>query len=85
MVGALRGAMAEDGNPSMPNDTLVDPGGITVGELRRRLEAFPDDAEISFGGLTFYQLKTRGPNVVLVEFSQTVYRADDGTLVVKDH
>jgi len=69
----------------MESDPQVESGGITVGDLRRRLEAFPDDAEVSFGGLTFYQLRTRGPNLVLIEFSQTVYRTDDGKLVVKDH
>ena len=69
----------------MESDPQVESGGITVGDLRRRLEAFPDDAEVSFGGLTFYQLRTRGPNLVLMEFSQTVFRTDDGKLVVKDH
>ena len=69
----------------MESDPQVESGGITVGDLRRRLDAFPDDAEVSFGGLTFYQLRTRGPNLVLMEFSQTVYRTDDGKLVVKDH
>lgn len=69
----------------MSHEPQVEPGGITVGDLRQRLGAFPDDAEMSFGGLMFYQLKTRGPKLVLLEFSQTVYRTDDGTLVVEEH
>ncbi len=34
--------------------------GITVGELRRKLASFPDDADLFFGGLRFSRLKSRG-------------------------
>ncbi len=69
----------------MGNKTNKDlSAGITVGELRRELEVFPDDAELYFGGLTFYRLKTRGPKLVALEFNQQVYRHTDGTLVIED-
>lgn len=59
--------------------------GITVGELRRQLEAFPDDAELYIGDLVFYRLKRRGDNLVQVEFNQTIYRDSSGRWVVDDH
>ena len=44
---------------------------LTVGDLRRTLESYPDDAELGFsGGMTFYRLKWRGPNLVMLEFSE---------------
>lgn len=58
--------------------------GITVGEFRRQLAVFPDDADLYIGGLTFQRLKSRGPNLVALEFNEQVYRASDGTLVVED-
>jgi hypothetical protein len=60
------------------------PAGITVGDLRRKLAAFPDDAELFFGGLTFYRLKSRGDLLVQLEFNESVYRDPDGTLVAQD-
>ena len=47
---------------------------ITVGDLRKMLEGFNDDDELSFSGLDFYRLKKRGPDLVQVEFNQQVYR-----------
>lgn len=54
---------------------------LTVGELKERLSIYPDDFEISFGGkdLEFYRLKQRGEKLVVLEFNQSVYRADDGS------
>lgn len=48
---------------------------ITVGDLRRHLEVFPDDWEVTFGGvLEFYRTKSRGPATVDIEFNQVVWR-----------
>jgi hypothetical protein len=58
--------------------------GITVGELRRQLAAFADDAELYLGGLHYFRLKQRGPNVVQLEFNEQVYRTAEGELVVED-
>jgi hypothetical protein len=58
--------------------------GITVGELRRQLEIYPADAELFFGGLRFYRLKSRGDKLVQLEFSEQVYRDKDGTLIAHD-
>lgn len=44
---------------------------ITVGDLKRQLAAWPDDAELEFqGGMTFYRLKMRGKNMVQLEFNE---------------
>lgn len=44
---------------------------LTVGELRRHLEAYDDDFELKFaGGVTFYRVKTRGDNLAVVEFNE---------------
>lgn len=58
--------------------------GITVGELRRQLEIYPEDAELFFGGLTFHRLKLRGEKLVSMEFNEEVYRQHDGTLIAND-
>lgn len=58
--------------------------GVTVGDLRRQLEIFPDDAELYMGGLRFYRLKSRGPQLVQLEFNEVVYRDADGALVAED-
>ncbi len=48
---------------------------ITVGRLREELAVFPDDWELTFGGvLEFYRTKARGPATVDIEFSQSVWR-----------
>jgi hypothetical protein len=57
---------------------------ITVGDLKRMLNSYPDDRDLSFGGLEFYRLKDRG-GYVQVEFSETVYRDDQGRMVVENH
>ncbi len=48
---------------------------ITVGELRRALEPFPDDWELTFGSgnLEFYRTKARGEKLVQIEFNQNTW------------
>ncbi|MEX0899438.1 MAG: hypothetical protein WD081_01965 [Gammaproteobacteria bacterium] len=55
---------------------------ITVGELKQHLKAFNDDEILDFSGLEFYRLKSRGPKQVQVEFSQIIFRRDDGKFVI---
>ena len=42
---------------------------MTVGELKRRLEAFDDDDELCFEGMEFYRFKVRGKKLVQMEFN----------------
>lgn len=58
---------------------------ISVGELKSHLASYPDDYDLSFGGLCFSRLKQRGPRLVRVEFAQTVYLDDAGRVVVENH
>lgn len=58
---------------------------MTVGELRQRLAGLPDDAEINFGGLSFYRIKKRGDNYYQFEFNETVAQSPEGRLGVQDH
>lgn len=57
---------------------------IPVHTLLESLQALPDDAEISFSGLTFYRVKPRGNNVFQIEFNELVSRSPDGVLTVVD-
>jgi hypothetical protein len=59
---------------------------ITVGDLRRELEAFPDDWELTFGGvLEFHRTKARGPKTVDIEFNQSVWRdSKTGVFAIED-
>ena len=58
---------------------------ITVGDLKRMLGAYPDDAELSFSGLDFYRLKQRGEGLVQVEFNQLVYKeSDTGKVIIEN-
>lgn len=57
---------------------------ITVGELRRALSLYEDDTELSFGGLEFYRVKSRGENLAQIEFNQPVYLNSDGQVVVEN-
>ena len=58
---------------------------MTIGELKKQLEGWPDDDEITFsGGLDFYRLKQRGPRLVNMEFNQLVYKTKEGKWVVQD-
>jgi hypothetical protein len=58
---------------------------ITIGELKVHLAVFADADELYFGGLEFYRTKLRGPGLVQVEFSQTVYQDGHGNVVVENH
>ena len=55
---------------------------ITVGEMLDQLKVFPKDTTLYFGGLDFYRLKSRGDDLVQVEFDQPVYRDDTGRVIV---
>jgi hypothetical protein len=60
---------------------------ITVAELKKHLETWPDDMEILFGaepGLDFYRVKQRGEKLLQVEFSQSVYNDSNGHWHVED-
>lgn len=57
---------------------------ITVGMLRQRLAAYPDDFQLSFGGLEFSRVKTRGDNLAVVEFTQPVFLDEAGRVVVQN-
>lgn len=43
--------------------------GLTIGKLKKMLEAFDDDAELCFEGMEFYRLKVRGEKLVQMEFN----------------
>ena len=58
---------------------------ITVGELRSHLKVYSDDYEISFSGLEFLQVKSRGAKLIQIEFSQSVYQDEQGDVVVQNH
>lgn len=55
---------------------------ITLGTLRKHLELFPDDYEVSFSGLKFYRTKLRGTNLVQIEFEEIVYLDSDDKVIV---
>lgn len=55
---------------------------ITVGRLRQELELYPDDFELSFSGLTFYRVKTRGPDLVQIEFNEYRIAEDEKTITL---
>jgi len=53
-------------NPKdLPSEKYL--AGITVGDLRRQLDIFADDADLFIGGFQFYRLKSGGPLLVQVE------------------
>ena len=59
---------------------------FTVGDLKRQLKIFPDDWELSFGGvLGFNRVKKRGDKLVDIEFNQSVYKNAEGRIVLEDH
>jgi hypothetical protein len=59
---------------------------ITVGKLREELAVFPDDWEVTFGGvLEFLRTKARGPATVDIEFSQVVWKdSKTGAYTIED-
>lgn len=60
------------------SDAATEDCGLTVGDLKRDLERWPDDMVIHMNGLTFYRLKKRGENLLQMEFNQIVYIDDHG-------
>jgi len=56
----------------------------TVKEFIDELKKYPPDREMYFGGLDFYRFKDRDA-VLQVEFSQTVYKNENGDVVVENH
>lgn len=60
---------------------------INLGLLRKYLEIYSDDYEVSFGGLEFYRPKEvdRVNKVINIEFNQTVYQDEQGNVVVQNH
>lgn len=61
----------------------VNNSGITVRELRELLKLYNQNAELFMGGLTFHRLKDRGANIVQLEFNETVYKDETGTIIVE--
>lgn len=57
---------------------------ITVKELIKQLSLSDPELSVYFGGLDFYRVKDRG-GVVQIEFNQSVYKEDDGRVVVLNH
>lgn len=53
---------------------------ITVGTLIEMLKVQDPDSEVYFGGLDFYRVKRRGDDIVQIEFNQTIYKDEDGTV-----
>jgi hypothetical protein len=58
--------------------------GITVGELKAYLKGWPEHMELTFGGLTFQKFNERGPELLQMEFNQTVYLDSEGVVRVID-
>lgn len=54
---------------------------ITVGDLRRQLDGYSPNTEVSFSGLDFYRVKQRGDNLIQIEFNQQVWRDRDTGMV----
>lgn len=57
---------------------------ITVGRLREALAIYDDDCELSFSGLTFCRIKSRGENLAQVEFNELVHLDSEGRVVVQN-
>ncbi|NWA24043.1 hypothetical protein HX866_03990 [Pseudomonas gingeri] len=69
----------------MPSPEQIESHTIDVGTLLDQLNGLPRDMRLSFSGLDFYRVKLRGPNLVQIEFNQSVYRTSEDLLVVEDH
>jgi hypothetical protein len=57
---------------------------ITVKELIRELSLSDPELPVYFCGLDFYRVKDRG-GMVQIEFNQTVYKEDDGRVIVVNY
>ena len=58
---------------------------MTVAELKAHLTGYHDDDKLEFSGLDFYRFKRRGTGFVQIEFNQTVYRPENGEVVIENH
>ncbi|TAL51651.1 MAG: hypothetical protein EPN89_03080 [Methylovulum sp.] len=56
---------------------------ITIAELKKELDAYPDHYQLSFSGLAFYRLKQRGDELVQIEFNPHVHLSEQGVVVVE--
>jgi hypothetical protein len=82
ILGDLEDAIAPvDASPRHPAPRIPT---IKVGDLRAALEPYEDDFDLSFSGLRFYRVKTRGENIAQVEFDQPVYLNEHGCVVVEN-
>ena len=57
---------------------------ITVEQLIRELSFHDKDARVEFSGLDFMRVKSRGDDLVQIEFDQQVYRDSSGNVVVQN-
>jgi hypothetical protein len=63
---------------------------LTLGQLRRDLAEYPDDAEVVFGGtvlgseLKFYRVKGRGEKVVQIELNEEFPHAGTFSVTVPE-
>lgn len=69
----------------MPSKEIIYSHTISIGTLLDQLEGLPKDTQISFSGLDFYRVKRHGPDLVQIEFNQSIYRTSEDLLVVEDH
>ncbi|GAA6134385.1 hypothetical protein NBRC116188_11740 [Oceaniserpentilla sp. 4NH20-0058] len=55
---------------------------LTVGELKKILNLYPDDMRLDFSGLDFYRIKQRSDKLLQVEFNQLVYKNEENNQVI---
>lgn len=55
---------------------------ITVGEFKRKLEAFDDQLELSFSGLEYHRIAQNGDKLVQVEFEEKVFKDKAGRIQI---
>ena len=56
---------------------------ITIKDLKKHLELFPDDAELDFSELTFYKTKSRSADnkLIQIEFEEVKQYDKDGNII----
>lgn len=57
--------------------------GIKIGEMRRLLSIFDQDADLYIEGLTFFRFKGIGTKLVAMEFNEAVVARTSETAVMK--
>jgi len=62
-----------------------EPPTISVGRLRQALALYHDDDLLSFGGLEYARIKSRGEHLAQVEFNELVFLDAAGRVVVQNH